>query len=348
MQMILQDLLLFVPVTGMLLRYLWGRTQARIFGRYDYAHQELRAKGEEASQQPTHNTRLTRAVRSARVKTLDSKFLPRGALASTQQSPAGKRLIFIGDIHGCMNELQDLLRKCRYQRERDHLIALGDVVNKGPQSIEVLDFLIAEAATCVQGNHDEKILSLADLSAHHELKSAKGKAGVIQRNLARSLGQRHLTWLRDCPAILRVGNFDKFGDLVAVHAGLVPGVELEAQDPEVVMNMRSVSLLSHRPSAAHAKATSIPWYIFWNRYQRSMRILHSSSLGSHLGLAGFRPTTVVYGHDAKSGLQMHQFTKGLDSGCANGKQLTAWIVADHGHTEVVQVPSKNRRTQNKG
>lgn len=47
--------------------------------------------------------------------------------------------------------------------------------------------------------------------------------------------------------------------------------------------------------------------------------------------------TVVYGHDAKSGLSLKEYTKGLDSGCVKGGKLTALVVSDGGHQEIVQV-----------
>lgn len=47
--------------------------------------------------------------------------------------------------------------------------------------------------------------------------------------------------------------------------------------------------------------------------------------------------TVVYGHDARSGLAIEQYTKGLDSGCVKGKQLTALVIEDGGKQNLVHV-----------
>ena len=51
---------------------------------------------------------------------------------------AGKRVIIVGDVHGCLRELQELLLgKCGYQRGRDVVVLVGDLVNKGPASAQV-------------------------------------------------------------------------------------------------------------------------------------------------------------------------------------------------------------------
>ena len=54
-----------------------------------------------------------------------------------------------------------------------------------------------------------------------------------------------------------------------------------------------------------------------------------------------KPQVVVYGHDSKSGLQMHRWSKGLDSGCIGGGKLTALIMDAQGKTKLVQVGCKD-------
>jgi hypothetical protein len=51
-------------------------------------------------------------------------------------------------------------------------------------------------------------------------------------------------------------------------------------------------------------------------------------------------TTVLYGHDAKSGLSLKEYTKGLDSGCVKGGKLTALVISDGGQQKTVQVRCK--------
>ena len=71
------------------------------------------------------------------------------------------RKIIIGDVHGCLDELKLLIRKCELKKD-DHIFFLGDLINKGPYSIEVLEYIhfISEIYTVdlILGNHEEKFL----------------------------------------------------------------------------------------------------------------------------------------------------------------------------------------------
>jgi hypothetical protein len=72
---------------------------------------------------------------------------------------------------------------------------------------------------------------------------------ISERALARSLSDEQVQWLEDCPVILNVGQVPNMGQVVVVHAGLVPGIELEKQDPASVMTMRTIDLDTHVPSS---------------------------------------------------------------------------------------------------
>ena len=73
------------------------------------------------------------------------------------------RLLVIGDVHGCLIELENLLRKLQYEVHQDTLVFVGDLLNKGPSGAETLSFvndLIDDGGEViyVRGNHDEKYL----------------------------------------------------------------------------------------------------------------------------------------------------------------------------------------------
>jgi bis(5'-nucleosyl)-tetraphosphatase (symmetrical) len=78
------------------------------------------------------------------------------------------RVIIIGDVHGCLEELTLLLDQCSFEEENDTLIFVGDLVNKGPSSVGVVRFVhdlaLRGVAYSVVGNHDEKLLEYASAS----------------------------------------------------------------------------------------------------------------------------------------------------------------------------------------
>ena len=69
------------------------------------------------------------------------------------------RLLIIGDVHGMLDELKDLLGKADYNSSRgDRVIFVGDLVNKGPKSSGVVQYAMDINATTVRGNHEDKVL----------------------------------------------------------------------------------------------------------------------------------------------------------------------------------------------
>ncbi|KAH9844711.1 Calcineurin-like phosphoesterase [Teratosphaeria destructans] len=300
---------------------------------------------------------------------------------SPERTPGGvddeegkRRLIFVGDIHGCRKEFLRLLEKV------------------GPDSPGVLDELIRIKAESVRGNHEDRILEAAkalqgsDLQPQGEAATSPGSAK--DHALLKSLTAEHMRYLRDMPLIIHIpalpqaashifkhkGRGTIATDLYVVHAGLVPHVPVHKQDPYFVMNMRSIDRLTHVPSALRQtkKGHSKPWIKIWNWYNerlsrgRSLKGFHvftdaefaaqqaeeekswvdrlrdafagwvkgRAEVSSH---SGKKPEVVIYGHDSKSGLQIMKWSKGLDSACVSGGQLTAMVLDAAGRTQVVQV-----------
>jgi len=138
--------------------------------------------------------------------------------------------------------VKDLLHKLEYDRHTDHLVFTGDVVSKGPDSLEVVDFARKEDASCVRGNQDDRILlhyrnyraHIGDpLQANDDAVegdvSELGKKMHVEKKLARKMTEKQAAWLESCPLILRANKVKGMGNVVVVHAGLVHGVDLMAQ-----------------------------------------------------------------------------------------------------------------------
>lgn len=78
-------------------------------------------------------------------------------------------------------------------------------------------------------------------------------------------------------------------------------------------------------------------------FDKHQSILHSTLKSSHADPHS-QTMTVIYGHDAKTGLKIRTYTKGLDSGCVKGGKLTALIIEDGGKQSLVQVNCKEDYT----
>jgi len=259
-------------------------------------------------------------------------LLPRSEWPSQGEKP--RRLVIVGDVHGCKDELEALLEKVSFNRDSgDHLILTGDMLNKGPKSTEVVDLARSLRASCVRGNHEDRILLLRhQMRVEGTLKMSNSNEAQ-ERQIARQLTEEQAAWLDGCPLILKVGQIHGMGQVVVVHGGLVPGLALDKQDPSSVMNMRTIDLDTHVPSASK---NGIHWTKLFNKHQSLTESrLKESDLDPQSGL-----TTVVYGHDAASSLSIKPYTKGLDSGCVKGNKLSALVIEDGGKQRTVQVKCK--------
>lgn len=281
-----------------------------------------------------------------------------------------------------------------------------------------------------EGEDSEKDPKAA-MAAYQAGEAALSKGDRGDRETAQSLSSEQIKWLSELPVILHIGpvplgaDVPAFENLVVCHAGLVPNVALESQDPWAVMNMRTLvypvdelrrdavrnylkekakpadgsswgalaaeqsvdeskvdkelkKILKSQGLEDHAGETALPssgregtyWYEEWSQLQEklSKKRQKDNKKDNEEGKdvmdakdeqdddddtaaeGKTQPiTTVVYGHDAKSGLRVPKeygtgkmgYTFGLDSGCVYGRSLTALVieVTEDNNTvhEIVQV-----------
>ena len=142
------------------------------------------------------------------------------------------RVIAIGDVHGCIDELQDLLRECDY-RPGDLVVFLGDLVCKGPDSISVVQMAREIGAIGVRGNHDFEVVRW-----HQAIKSGVDPpvVGSEHFHIASCLSKADMKWMYSLPWYI---SSKDLGSLF-VHAGFVSGIRLPKQNPRLMMNMRSI------------------------------------------------------------------------------------------------------------
>lgn len=148
------------------------------------------------------------------------------------------RLLVIGDVHGMLDELKDLLKKADFTTSRgDRVIFVGDLVNKGPESAGVVQYAMDMNATSVRGNHEDKVLRVWAGAEKARLRAeSKGKDGdkaykAFKKSLgsgkkdalkvAESLTLEQRLWLAAAPVALRLAELPGLGDVAVVHGGYV-------------------------------------------------------------------------------------------------------------------------------
>jgi len=138
----------------------------------------------------------------------------------------------VGDLQGCLDPLKALLDQIEYAPERDRLWFAGDVVNRGPQSLESLRFVrdLGDGAVTVLGNHDLNLLAVAaGVRKQH-------RKDTLAPILEASDRDELLNWLRRQPVMHR----DEGLEFSLVHAGLPPQWDLDeaqarAMELEIVL-----------------------------------------------------------------------------------------------------------------
>ncbi|KAG2186109.1 hypothetical protein INT43_002547, partial [Umbelopsis isabellina] len=232
------------------------------------------------------------------------------------------RVFVIGDVHGCLNELNALLDAIDYDDSTDQIIIAGDLTADGPDSLGVIRRAQEIGALCVRGNHDDKVIRFrtymnskgGTLPTHGLMDEGSVpdplKFGNHHAAIATNMTDSDYDYLQSCPLILDLQPFNAY----VVHGGLDPTVKINDQDPYSVLNVRDIN--TNGILIASDKIGD-PWSNEWNAAQTN---------GS--------AKNIYYGHAAGRGLNLQQYTFGVDTGCVHGKQLTAIELHSHNLTQV--------------
>lgn len=138
----------------------------------------------------------------------------------------------IGDVQGCYTQLKQLLDKLEFKSDKDQLWFAGDIVNRGPDSLETLRFIksLGDNAITVLGNHDLHLLAVANG------RRKQGKKDTIQSIIDAPDSDQLLDWLLHRPLM----HYQKKNHVCLVHAGVHPQWSLEkalscAQEVETIL-----------------------------------------------------------------------------------------------------------------
>lgn len=251
----------------------------------------------------------------------------------------------IGDVHGCFRTLQALVARIELDLRRDRLWMVGDLVNRGPNSLEVLRW--ARSLDAEMGDRFQVVLGNHDL---HLIARYLGVAGERPRDtLAEVLeaadAPELVEWLRRRPFVHLERIADR--DHVLVHAGLRPGWAPET----VIKAARRLERKLQGPKATRLlRRRSNKSLVAFTR----MRMLdgkgrtHDYSGPPEDAPSGLEPwfraaprscpaRTIVCGHWAALGLHLEDDLIALDSGCVWGERLTAVRLEDRRVVQEVAV-----------
>ncbi len=194
-----------------------------------------------------------------------------------------RRHIIIGDIHGCLEELERLLAVVGAAPE-DVVVSVGDLVDRGPESPAVVQFFRERPNTLV-------------IAGNHERKHIRGIFSYAQEITRLQFGGAYdeaVAWMRTLPYALELD------DAIVVHAGLVPDLPLERQQPEILCGSTSGE------KELEALMAGVYWHERWTG-----------------------PKPVVFGHHVvDEPLVRPGLVYGIDTGACHGGRLTALTVPD--------------------
>ncbi len=248
----------------------------------------------------------------------------------------------IGDIQGCLTSLQSLLKTIKFKPQQDQVWFVGDLVNRGPDSLETLRFIhsLGDSARCVLGNHDIHLIA-----CHAGVKKCKADSS-LNAVLEDAKADQWIHWLRQQPLL----HHDPQLDWLMVHAGLLAEWDLTTAKRcahELETQLRSdnhvefiTNIYGDEPRQwSEDLADSERWRLSMNAFTRMRMCDPQGALDlSYKGPVekngtGLRPwfelkratekQRIVFGHWSALGLVKRDNLLAIDTGCLWGNKLTA-------------------------
>jgi predicted phosphodiesterase len=208
------------------------------------------------------------------------------------------RTIAIGDVHGCADELEELLEALNL-KPGDRVIQLGDLVNRGPDSRRVIQLARTYKIEAILGNHELRLLTALrecrpEILKEYDLETIK------------QLHAEDWEYLEKLPKF----KYDGTRDIVFVHGGFLPHSPWYAQPIEVAVNIQVID--SNGNAAKRSDAPDAPpWAKKWKG-----------------------PPFVIYGHTPRPKVRKKKYSLGIDTGCVYGGKLTAYIIEENSFVQV--------------
>ena len=229
-------------------------------------------------------------------------------LLHTLSTRPSQRLVFIGDVHGCFDELAELLARLDPGPD-DVVVAVGDMVTKGPHPARCLDLWRERRYLAVQGNNEIKLLG----RARPLLRFLQGDEVLRRGDLLR--------YIRSWPLVI------DFPDVrtTAVHGGFLPGMQVTEEEVEARREIL--------PELRWIRRKKDGWVAVPKEKKKKDDVLWA---GKWRG-----DRMIVYGHTPVPEPRFDRMALGLDTGCVYGGKLTAAILSG-GRWDVVSVPARRK------
>ncbi|KGM39453.1 biotin transporter BioY [Aquabacterium sp. NJ1] len=263
-------------------------------------------------------------------------------------------IYLVGDLQGCCNPFERLLQTIDFSPSRDHVYILGDLVNRGPDSLGVLRRLreLDNSATCLLGNHDLHLLAVA-----HGVRKPH-RSDTLDTILNAPDRDDWLNWIRQQRLAVHEHGW------LMVHAGVVPqwdaaqtvalAGEVEAMLAGPDLGEFLTRMYGNEPERWDDSLQGVPR---WRCVVNSLTRLRFCSVDGTMEFAtkdgsdgapeGFMPwfdvpgrrtegTPVAFGHWSTLGLINRDDLLALDTGCVWGGQLSA-VRVDGATRELIQI-----------
>lgn len=238
-----------------------------------------------------------------------------------------RKVIIVGDIHGCLDELKSLMEKTNYDSSKDLLISAGDIVDRGPKSADCVKYLISINAIGVLGNHDAKLMRYnKHLLRKKENKSYRFPMHIDpeRENIIESLSPEELDWINSLPAYIFLDEYNT----AVVHAGVLPNMPLEKQPLEILTMVRYVDPQTLKMKSLNKDYSRPEGSVYWTSvYNDSYNVVYGHCVHDLK-----EPNVVSNSKGA--------FCFGIDTGACFGGRMTAVVFSNlNKDPEIVQVDS---------
>ena len=248
------------------------------------------------------------------------------------RATADRRIIVIGDVHGCFEEMMELVQlACR---PSDLMVFLGDLVDRGPKAVETVQQVRKWAeegrAVCVLGNHEEKQVRY---HAHELTKAKTGKPNPMRPlhfpadQLQSGLDPEDWRWLGNLP--LHVSFLDGPRAWIATHAGIPVDKPIQDLDKRQFIRTRYLDKETGAYVAVKPDQTPPPNVAPWQQvYNRKESVIHGHIVADAPFATRNRAGAIVVS---------------IDTGCCFGGELTAAVYQGSGQApDWVRVPARQQ------